>query len=220
MPDEPKKPGSGEARDRQEINREAAERDERERQAKERDRRDEELRARERHERERFRERERDRDRDRDSDRDRLRRIQGEREREEPSPFGGPANLKSDISRLVYASARASTDVIVGITQVFGSLVGNFKDSMLPGGPGYQRRRSSSDDRDYGYGSRRRASRFSDTMEDVRSAVKDTADVVARSGEDFARYYDNALYNDERDEPDKQDKQDTSRRHEPPERTR
>lgn len=215
MPDEPKKPSGGEARDRQEINREMAAREEREKQARERDKRDEELRLRERHERERFRERERDRDRDRETDRDRLRRIESERGRDQPNPFGGTANVKSDLSRLVYASARASTDVFVGIAEVFGSLVGNFKDSMLPGGPGgYGRRRSRDDDRDYGYSSRRRTtSRFSDGMDDVRSAVRETADVVARSGEDFAKYYDNTLY-------DEKDERETSSRTDPPEKSR
>jgi hypothetical protein len=214
MPDEPKKPSSSEARDRHEINKEMADREEREKQARDRDRRDEEMRARERRERERFRARERDRDRERESDRDRLRRMEGERERQEPSPYRGPANVKSDLSRLVYASARASTDVFVGITQVFGSLVGNFKDSMLPGGPANQRRRSSDDDRDYGSSSGRRSSRFSDGMDDVRSAVRDTADVVARSGEDFAKYYDNTLYDDEPDQ------RDTSRHADSPDRSK
>ena len=199
MADETKKPASGEARDRQEIDREMRDREERDKQVRERERRDEEMHARERRERERFRERERERDRERDSDRDRLRHVERERERDEPSPYWGPAQVKSDLSRLAYASARAGTDIFVGITEVIGNLVGNFKDSMLPGGPGYRRRRSD-DDRDYGAGGPRRGyGRSSDAMDDVRSAVRETADVVARSGEDFSRYYDNSIY-EERDE--------------------
>jgi hypothetical protein len=169
------------------------EREDREREARERGQRAEQLRAEERAERERFRERERQRDDERERDRARIGRVERERQRYEPSPYQQPVQIKEELGRLVYASARASTDVLVGIAQVFGNLVGSMKDSFLPGASGYQR--GGYRDDEVRYGGRRQStySRGWDAIDDVRSAVRETADVVARSGENFSRYYDRGI---------------------------
>ena len=152
------------------------EREDREREARERDQRAEQLRADER-----------------ERDRARIGRVERERQRYEPSPYQQPVQIKEELGRLVYASARASTDVLVGIAQVFGNLVGSMKDSFLPGASGYQR--GGYRDDEVRYGGRRQStySRGWDAIDDVRSAVRETADVVARSGENFSRYYDRGI---------------------------
>jgi hypothetical protein len=191
-----------EARDREQIDREMREREERDREMRDRERREEELRARERRERERFQERESERQRERERDRQRLRDYEPEpeRERDAPRAYWEPFQFKDDFGRVTYASARAGADIFSGMAQVLGSLLGNLKDSFLPGRYGYRRgdEERDLDDRERGYGRRRRSSagRTYDARADVRSAARDAADVVARAAEDFADYYDRTLYDD------------------------
>lgn len=192
-----------EARDRERIDREMREREERDREMRDRDRREEELRSRERRERERFQERERERQRERQRDRERLRDYEPERarerERDTPRAYWEPFQFKDDFGRVTYASARAGADIFSGMAQVLGSLLGNLKDSFLPGR--YGRRGDEErdlDDRERGYGRRRRSSagRTYDARADVRSAARDAADVLAGAAGDFADYYDRTLYDD------------------------
>jgi len=117
-----------------------------------------------------------------------------------------------DLSRLTYASTRVGTDLLAGVTRVLGSLAGSLVDTMFLGGPSH-RERYYDRDSDYGergsrgsrYGSRYRGRAY-DVVEDMHSALRDAADVIVRSAEDFSHYYDRVRY--ERDEERRSEERD------------
>lgn len=160
-------------------------------------------RQRESHERERFRERERQRELDREDD---LRRVHDAEHRHDRAyarddDFSvGREQVLRSASRLAYAVTRAGTEVASGATQIFGDLVSNLAGAWLP--YGQSRRRGGGRDDDYdrdddrGYRGRGTTlgsgirGRTQEVAWDVSDAIRDTADVVARSSDAFVRAFD------------------------------
>lgn len=121
----------------------------------------------------------------------------GDRLEHMESPFRDPAQLKSDLGRLFYASARAGMEVFIGAAQVFGNLLGNVKATSLPGGSRYRRFEDYDDDGGYNGGKRWKYRSVWGTVEDVRSAVRETANMLARSKQKFSRYPDPSVDDEE-----------------------
>jgi len=98
-----------------------------------------------------------------------------------------PIEIKQDLSRLMFASARAGADIFVCMAQGFGSFLDNVKGNFLPSGFGY--RNYDGRDRSASTRSPSRAMQRSvgDGVSDVRSAVRATAGGMAATRENSLR---------------------------------
>ncbi|MFL6335535.1 MAG: hypothetical protein ACJ754_19675 [Pyrinomonadaceae bacterium] len=142
------------------------------------------------------------------------------------APGPGPSIVMQDLGRLAYAWTRTSAEAINGITQTMGDLVLNLTDSIWGRRPdettSSARARYSGraryDERDYFSGrstydnrrdARTRSDEYadrswnagpavvSDISVDVSKAVRQTADVLSRSAENFSRVFERETERDD-----------------------
>jgi hypothetical protein len=155
-----------------------------------------------------------------------ARELQGERLRERErrthrEPGGetrgyyrpGIVQVTRDVERLAYAWTRANTEMLFGATQVLGDLILNLADSLYGQSTGryeeevdtnrhVRHEESSYEPSRARRRSSRRADVFEDFSNDLSEAVRNTADVFARSADNFSRVFEQETeYDDERADP-------------------